>query len=127
MNTILVILVILAIAAGVVVYFIKQGKIKDTDGDFIPDVVEDAIDDVKKTAKEIKRRAKQVKAELEDVVEELQDVKDALKGKVTKSKLRSLSKKSLVEHAKEKFDIELDMSSSKTNLVNNVYSLHHKK
>ena len=60
-------------------------------------------------------------------VEELQDVKDALKGKVTKSKLRSLSKKSLVEHAKEKFDIELDMSSTKTNLVNNVYSLHHKK
>ena len=73
MKLFLFILVVILLGAGVVVYYIKKGKISDRDGDLIPDVVEDTIEDVKATTKEIKRRAKRV-------VEESKDVVDAVKG-----------------------------------------------
>lgn len=100
MDTILFILGLLIVAAGVYYFvFYKQGKINDRDGDFIPDEVEDAIEDVKvkvedikedveETVKEVKRRAKRVKQEVKDVVdaakdvvEQAGDVVDAAKGK----------------------------------------------
>ena len=100
MNTFLIILLFLAVAAGVYYFgFYKQGKINDRDGDFIPDEVEDAVEDVKqkvedvkedveKTVKEVKRRAKRVKEEVKDVVDAAKevvnqagDVVDAAKGK----------------------------------------------
>ena len=88
MNTILIILGILAIGAAVYFYFYKTGKINDRDGDYIPDEIEDAADKVKDAAKEVKRRAKNVKNELKDVVEaakevgnQLGDVGAAAKGK----------------------------------------------
>ena len=75
MKTILIILGILAVGAAVYFYFYKTGKINDRDGDYIPDEVEDAVDEgkakVKKTVTKVKRRAKRVK-------EELSDVKDVL-------------------------------------------------
>ena len=75
MNTILIILAILAIGAGVYYFgFYKQGKINDRDGDFIPDEVEDAVEDVKEVAKTVKRRAKRVKEELGDVAEAVKEV-----------------------------------------------------
>ena len=75
MNTILIILAILAIGAGVYYFgFYKQGKINDRDGDFIPDEVEDAVEDVKKVAKTVKRRAKRVKEELGDVADAIKEV-----------------------------------------------------
>ena len=83
MVTFLIILGILVAGAGVYYYFYKTGKINDRDGDYIPDEVEDAVEDVKEKAtavkSEVKRRAKRVK-------EELGDVKDAIKevGKQTK-------------------------------------------
>ena len=55
------------IVTGLAVYyfaFYKKGKINDRDGDYIPDEVEDTIEDVKKHAKEVKRRAKAVKKKL---------------------------------------------------------------
>ena len=55
MKLFLFILVVILLGAGVVVYYIKKGKISDRDGDLIPDVVEDTIEDVKATTKEIKR------------------------------------------------------------------------
>ena len=73
MKLFLFILVVILLGAGALVYFIKKGKIADRDGDLIPDVVEDTIEDVKATTKEIKRRAKRV-------VEESKDVVDAVKG-----------------------------------------------
>jgi|TARA_B110000908_G_C9865951_1_gene276190 hypothetical protein len=134
MTTITVILVILLVAAGVTVYFVHQGKIKDSDGDYIPDVIEDAVedvkefaDDVKATAKEVKKRAKAVKKELADVLEEAQDVADAMKGKITKSKLRGMTKKELLDHSKNDLGEKLDSGLSKTNLINQIYSLHHSK
>ena len=88
MNTILIILGILAIGAAVYFYFYKTGKINDRDGDYIPDEIEDAADKVKDAAKEVKRRAKNVKKELGDVVDaakevgnQLGDVGAAVKGK----------------------------------------------
>ena len=51
----------------------------------------------------------------------------AIKGKVTKSKLRSLNKAQLIAEAKDVFDVELDPKDSKSALINKVYNLHHKK
>jgi len=134
MKTILVILVVAALAVGIIIYLIKKGKVADSDGDYIPDVVEDAVedvkdfaDDVKATAKEVKRRAKNAKKELDDVIDEARDVADALAGKITKSKLRGMTKKELLEHAQVDLDTKLDSSLSKSNLINHIYTIHHSK
>lgn len=89
MDTILIILGLLVVTAGVYYFgFYKKGKINDRDGDFIPDEIEDAVEDVKETVKEVKRRAKRVKEEVKDVVDAVKevgnqagDVVDAVKGK----------------------------------------------
>ena len=128
MQTILIILSILAVSAAVYYFgFYKQGKINDRDGDFIPDEIEDAVEDVKKVAKTVKRRAKKVKEEIKDVVNEIDDVLQAIKGKVTKSKLNSFTKDQLVKLAKTDHDVELDGSVKKSTLVNKVYSLYNNK
>ena len=83
------IVVVLVIGAAVYYFgFYKKGKINDRDGDFIPDEIEDVVEDVKSAAKEVKRRAKNVKKELKDVVEaakevgnQMGDVGAAVKGK----------------------------------------------
>ena len=128
MQTILIILAVIAVSAAVYYFgFYKQGKINDRDGDYIPDEIEDAVEDVKKVAKTVKRRAKKVKAELKDVAGELQDVIQAIKGKPTKSKLNSLTKQQLVDAAKQDHGVDLDLSIKKSTLVNKVYSLYNKK
>ena len=83
------IVVILVIGAAVYYFgFYKKGKINDRDGDYIPDEIEDAVEDVKDGVKEVKRRAKNVKNELKDVVNaakevgnQIGDVCAAVKGK----------------------------------------------
>ena len=143
MDTLLIVLGIAVVAAGVIIYFVKKGKIADSDGDLIPDVIEDAVDDVKATAKEVKKRAKRVAEEAKDVaeavkevVEQSKDVVDAAKGgarkgkkvsKMTKAKLRGMNKGQLVELAKTEFNVEFDSSLTKTNLINKVYELYNKK
>ena len=128
MQTIIIILVVISILAAVYYFgFYKQGKINDRDGDFIPDEIEDAVEDVKKVAKTVKRRAKKVKAELGDVVGELQDVVQAIKGKPTKSKLNSLTKQQLIDAAKQDHGTDFDLTVKKSTLVNKVYSLYNKK
>lgn len=93
MTTIIWIIATLLVTGGVVIYFVKAGKIKDSDGDLIPDVVEDKIASAKKTAKEVKRRAKNVKAELKDVIVEAKDVSDAIKGKKPRKPRKPRNKK----------------------------------
>ena len=131
MKTILIILLLLAIGAGVVYFLIKKGKIKDADEDFIPDVIEDKVedikDDVKSTVKKVKARVKKVKAEISDVVEELGDVVSAIEGKPTKTKLNTLTKQQLVDSAKADHGVELDPSVKKSTLVNKVYTIYNKK
>ena len=128
MQTIIIILVVISILAAVYYFgFYKQGKINDRDGDFIPDEIEDAVEDVKKVAKTVKRRAKKVKEELKDVAGELQDVIQAIKGKPTKSKLNSLTKQQLIDAAKKDHGADFDLTVKKSTLVNKVYSLYNKK
>lgn len=67
MNTFLIILAIVAIGAAFYLYNIITGKVKDTDGDFIPDVVEEKVKAVKKEVKEVKLAVKKVKKELTDI------------------------------------------------------------
>ena len=131
MQTILIILGILAVGAGVYYFLIKTGKIEDKDGDLIADAVEDKVEDIKEdvqaTVKKAKARVKKVKDEISDVVEELGDVVSAIKGKPTKTKLNSLTKQQLVDSAKADHGVELDPSVKKSTLVNKVYTIYNKK
>lgn len=74
MNTILIILAILAIAGGAVYFFTKSGKIKDTDGDLIPDVIEDSVAEVNKTFTETKAKVEKVKEQVADVTKAVKEV-----------------------------------------------------
>jgi len=75
MKTILVIILVAAVVAGAIWVATKYfGLFSDSDKDGIPDKVEDAVEDVKATAKEAKRRAKRVKEELKDVADAAKDV-----------------------------------------------------
>lgn len=70
----LYLLLALALVVGVAVYLMKKGQIKDSDGDLIPDVIEDKVEDVKEVVEETKKRVKRVKEEFDDVVEEVREV-----------------------------------------------------
>lgn len=132
MKTILISAAVLAAIAAAVYFLTKKGFIADRDGDNIPDAVEDKVEDAKAAAK---AKAKSVKAEAKAraaaVKEELGDVADAIlgipviEGKVTKTKLKTLSKEELITLSDKKFDIELDSTLTKTNLVNKVYELYY--
>ena len=67
------------------------------------------------------------KLALINTIEESKDVISALKGNVTKTKLRQLTKKQLREVSKAEFGVEYPANITKTNLVNKVYSNFHKK
>ena len=124
MKTILILAILALVGAGVVYFLIKKGKIKDADGDLIPDVIEDKVDEVKE---KVTKKAKAVKARVKKVKEEVNDVVSAIKGKPTKSKLNSLTKEQLVSAAKSDHGVDLDISVQKSTLVNKVYSLYNKK
>jgi RNA-splicing ligase RtcB len=78
------------------------------------------------------KEAKEVRTAVKKVVKESKDVVDAAKGKnstskVTKNSLRSMTKKELITSAKKDFGVDLSNAETKTNLINKVYNLHHKK
>jgi uncharacterized coiled-coil protein SlyX len=88
MNTILIILALAAVAVGVVYFLTKSGKIKDSDGDSIPDVIEDSVAEVNKTFTETKVKIEKVKEQVEDVTKavkkvakEMGEVADVVQGK----------------------------------------------
>ena len=94
MNTVLIILGILAVGVAVYLYFYKTGKINDRDGDYIPDEVEDKLEDVKEdvaeAAAKAKKRVKRVKEEIGDVADAIKEVGNQLGdvGKAVKGKPR---------------------------------------
>lgn len=109
MNTILIILGLVAVAAGVGIYLMKSGKIQDADGDLIPDVVEEKVEEVKAVAKEVKARAKRVAKETKEVVEattkvvkEAKDVVDAAKGSAPKKTRKPAAKKPTTKRTPKK-------------------------
>jgi ABC-type transporter MlaC component len=132
MKTILIIVAVLAAISAAIYFLTKKGFIADRDGDNIPDVVEDKVEDVKADVKaKAKKVKKTAKARAAAVKEELGDVADAIlgipviEGKVTKTKLKTLTKDELLTLADKKFDTELDSTLTKTNLVNKVYELYY--
>ena len=77
-------LVILVLVIGIIVYyfgFYKRGKINDSDGDYIPDEIEDTIKETKLRAKAIKKELKDVAVATKEVANQAGDVIDAAKGK----------------------------------------------
>jgi len=76
-----IICLILLAGAGIFFYLIKSGKISDRDKDFIPDVVEDTIEEVEKRVQSVKVEAKQVGKAVKSVVKEIKDVANAASGK----------------------------------------------
>jgi hypothetical protein len=71
MNTIILVLVVLAAAAGVTYFLMKKGKIVDANGNNIPDVIEKPIEEVKEVVKKTAAKAKKVAAVAEKVVKEV--------------------------------------------------------
>lgn len=69
----------------------------------------------------------EIKEDVEEVVEEVRDVLDVVKGKVTKAKLRALTKSQLQKQAQSNFGVELPSSMNKSTMVNKVYELYHSK
>ena len=76
----------LALTAGVIIYLMKRGKIKDADGDLIPDAVEEKVKQVKARAKRIKEEVKDVVEAAKEVVEQTKDIPGAAKGKPRKGR-----------------------------------------
>ena len=103
----------------------------------IDERIEEKVDNAKRTITAVKKEINDVKEAIEDAVEdiaeEVNDIREAarggvvIEGKVTKSKLRGLKKQELLDHARAEFDEAFDSSMNKTNLINKVYELHHKK
>lgn len=81
---------------------------------------------IESTFAEAKERFNEVKEELKDVADEISDVVSAATGKVTKSKLRSMTKPQMLKMAKKDHKIDLDSKLNKTNLINKVYELYNK-
>lgn len=79
MTTVLLILLALVVAGAIAFFLMKRGKIEDKNGNNIPDVIEEKIEDVKEVVKVVKERVKRV-------VEETKDVAEAVKKVVKQSK-----------------------------------------
>lgn len=92
----------------------------------VRDRVEDVVDEVKDVIEAVEEAREDIMDQVEDVVEAVKSP-IIIEGKVTKSKLRMLKKADLVEHASAQFNADLDVTLTKTNLINKVYELHHKK
>jgi uncharacterized protein (UPF0333 family) len=65
--TVFLILIVLVIAGAVTFFLMKKGKIEDKNGNNIPDVVEEKIEDVKELVNVVKERATRVVEETKDV------------------------------------------------------------
>ena len=80
--------------------------------------------------KDAVEEARELSETIEEVMEQVKDVYEAangtlIEGKVTKSKLREMKKADLLKYAEKLFDVTLDSSLTKTNIVNKVYELHN--
>jgi len=74
MGTLILILAVLAGAGLITFVLMKQGKIEDKDGNNIPDVIDNKIEEVKEVVEEVKVKAKRVKEEAGDVVKAVKEV-----------------------------------------------------
>lgn len=86
MSTLIVIIAFL-LFAGVLVFLDKKKVFEDKDGNLIPDVIDEKVEEVKEVVKEVKVRAQRIKEEADDViiatkevVKQSKDVVNAAKG-----------------------------------------------
>ncbi len=79
MATFVIILGLLAIAAGVIYVSMKSGKIEDKNNNNIPDAIEEKIEEVKEVAANVKKVAKKAEAVAKTVVVEKKAKKPAAK------------------------------------------------
>lgn len=119
MSTIAILIAVVIAGGAIAAIGSHLGWWADSDGDKIPDAVEDKVED-------IKEKIADVKAEVKEVAEEVVDVVRVIQGKPTKAKLNSMTKQQLVDAAKSDFDTDIDISLKKSNIVNKVYSLYNK-
>ncbi len=93
MNAVIIIAALFAIGVGVALYKAKKAGLKDSDGDFIPDVVEDKIEEAKETLKKATETVKRVKEEVSDVVETAKELTAQVKDVAEVAKGNSKSRK----------------------------------
>ena len=74
MNTVLIILGIVAILGFALLWSYKTGKLTDKDGDFIPDELEERVERVKEEVKDVVDAVK-------EVGNQIGDIPSAVKGK----------------------------------------------
>ena len=106
--------------------------------DDIKDDFDDVIEEVERRYNRVKEEFNDVKESATNVIKQVDDVAKAVGGskrkgrkpsttKITKSTLRVMKKAELLKTAKKEFKIDLDSKLTKSNLVNKVYELYHKK
>jgi len=81
MSTVIIVLALLAIGVGSIIYLTKKSIIKDSDGDFIPDVVEDKIEETKKKVERVKEEVADVVEIAKELNAQVKDVAEAANGK----------------------------------------------
>jgi gas vesicle protein len=80
MNILLILFVVIAAVFATYVVLLYTGKLIDKDGDFIPDVVEDAVEEVKERVDRVKEEITDVKEAVKEVANQAGDVVEAAKG-----------------------------------------------
>jgi hypothetical protein len=88
----IIISVIALLIIGTVIYLYKSGKIQDKDGDFIPDVIEEKVEEVKQRATRVAEEVKDVASAAKEVVKQSKDVVNAAKGNTTRKGRRPKAK-----------------------------------
>jgi ABC-type Fe3+-hydroxamate transport system substrate-binding protein len=88
----IIISVIALLIIGTVIYLYKSGKIEDKDGNFIPDVIEEKVEEVKQRAARVADEVKDVAAAAKEVVKQSKDVVNAAKGNTTRKGRRPKAK-----------------------------------
>ena len=84
----LIYIIIAAIVIAVITTYAltKLGKIADIDGNGIPDVVEEKIEDAKYRAQRIKEEVADVVEASKEVIAQIKDIKGAAKGETRKGR-----------------------------------------
>lgn len=119
----------------------------------VDEKVEETINEIDRRVDRVKEEIRDVKEAASEVVKQVDDVAKAAGGskrkgrkpkkqsisksnlntnkptvkKITKTSLRSLTKQQLIEQAEKDFNVSLDSKLTKSNLVNKLYELNHKK
>jgi hypothetical protein len=88
----IIISVIALLIIGTVIYLYKSGKIEDKDGNFIPDVIEEKVEEVKQRAARVVEEVRDVATATKEVVKQSKDVVNAAKGNTTRKGRRPKAK-----------------------------------